>query len=141
MSILERYQQYAAAFEETYRDDDWSRLEQFFTEDAVYEFGTARAQGRKAVLEALENSVNGMDRRMDSRTPDFEPPATDGNTVNMSWQVTYRKSGLPDLVIRGREIAEFRGDRMALLRDEMDAEAATAMAGWMSEHGASLQAG
>ena len=37
MSIQERFQSYADAFEETYVDDDWSRIEQFFTEDAVFE--------------------------------------------------------------------------------------------------------
>ena len=139
MSILERYQQYAAAFEDTYRDDDWTRLEPFFTEDTVYEFGPARAQGRAAVLEALKTSVNGLDRKMDSRRPDFEPPTMDGNTVEMKWKVTYSKSGLPDLVIWGREIAEFRGDRMALMRDELDPAAETAMAGWMNQHGSRLQ--
>ena len=37
MSIKDRYQAYADAFEESYVDDDWSRMEQYFTEDAVYE--------------------------------------------------------------------------------------------------------
>ena len=37
MSIPDRYQAYAEAFEESYVDDDWSRIEQYFTEDAVYE--------------------------------------------------------------------------------------------------------
>ncbi len=37
MSILERYQAYAAAFEESYVDDDWSRIGPYFTENAVYE--------------------------------------------------------------------------------------------------------
>ncbi len=37
MSIADRYQSYAEAFEETYKDDDWTRIEPFFTEDAVYE--------------------------------------------------------------------------------------------------------
>ena len=33
MSIQDRYQAYAAAFEESYDDDDWSRIAEFFTED------------------------------------------------------------------------------------------------------------
>ena len=36
MSIVDRYQAYADAFEESFEDDSWSRLEEFFTEDAVY---------------------------------------------------------------------------------------------------------
>ena len=31
------FMEYAAAFEETYKDDDWSRLGRYFTDDAVYE--------------------------------------------------------------------------------------------------------
>ena len=33
MSIVDIYLAYAAAFEETFVDDDWSRLERFFAED------------------------------------------------------------------------------------------------------------
>jgi hypothetical protein len=35
MSIAERYLAYADAFEETFEDDDWSRIEQYFTDGAV----------------------------------------------------------------------------------------------------------
>ena len=34
---LERFGQYAAAFEQAFESDDWSVLEPYFTEDAVYE--------------------------------------------------------------------------------------------------------
>ena len=36
MTNLERFQAYADAFEATYADDDWQRLEEYFTTDAVY---------------------------------------------------------------------------------------------------------
>ena len=50
-----------------------------------------------------------------------------------------RTEGCPDLVISGKEIAVFEGDRIALLRDEFDSEAEAAMGKWMAEHGAKLQ--
>ena len=53
MSILDRYQAYAEAFEESYIDDDWTRIEQYFTEDAVY-VGEPEANGRAAVLAKLQ---------------------------------------------------------------------------------------
>ena len=53
MSIVDRYQAYADAFEESFVDDDWSRIEPFFTEDAVYE-GDPDATGREAVLAKLK---------------------------------------------------------------------------------------
>ena len=37
MNPIERFGQYAAAFEDVFKSDDWSLLEPYFTEDAVYE--------------------------------------------------------------------------------------------------------
>ena len=138
MSIQDRYQAYAQAFEESYEDDDWSRIDQYFTEDAVYE-GDPDARGRDAVLAKLKGGVDAFDRRMDSRTPDFEKPTVDGNTLTMKWSVTYTKAGKPDLTISGVETAIFEGDRIALLRDTFDPEAEKAMQQWMAAHGAALQ--
>ena len=36
MDLIARFLEYAAAFEATYVDDDWSRLERFFAPDVVY---------------------------------------------------------------------------------------------------------
>lgn len=138
MSIADRFQAYADAFEESYVDDDWSRLEQYFTEDAVYE-GEPAARGRDAVLAKLKGAVDGFDRRMDSRTPDFQAPTVEGNTLTMKWSVGFTKAGRPDLVISGVETAVFEGDRIALLRDVFDPAALEGMQKWMAEHGAALQ--
>jgi ketosteroid isomerase-like protein len=137
MTILDRYQAYADAFEESYVDDDWSRIEQYFTEDAVYE-GDPEASGRAAVLAKLKGGVDAFDRKMDTRTPDFQTPSVEGNTLEMNWTVTYQKAGAPDLAISGRETAVFEGDRIARLRDDMDPEAEKGMGEWMAEHGAKL---
>ena len=138
MSIQDRYQAYADAFEESYADDDWSRIEQYFTEDAVYE-GDPDARGREAVLAKLKGGVDGFDRKMDKRSPDFQTPTIDGNTLVMKWTVSYEKAGAPDLVISGIETAVFEGDRIAQLRDDFDPEAQKAMGEWMAKHGAKLQ--
>ena len=37
MSVQDWYQAYEDAFEQSLVDDDWSRVEQCFTEDAVHE--------------------------------------------------------------------------------------------------------
>ena len=133
MSITERYQAYADAFELSYEDDDWSRIEQFFTEDAVYE-GDPDARGRDAVLAKLKGGVDAFDRTMDSRTPDFQAPSVDGNSLTMKWQVTYTKAGAEDLVITGSETAVFEGDRIALLRDDFDPDAQKALGEWMAKY-------
>ncbi len=137
MGIAERYRAYADAFEESYVDDNWSRIEEFFTENAVYE-GDPDAKGREAVLTKLKGGVDAFDRRMDSRTPDFQTPTVDGNTLTMKWKVVYTKSSAPDLVISGSETAIFEGDRIARLRDDFDPDAEKAMGEWMAKHAALL---
>jgi ketosteroid isomerase-like protein len=138
MSIADRYQAYAEAFEESLRDDDWSRIEEYFTEDAVYEPGEQDARGRAAVLERLKGGVDGFDRRMDTRTPDFQTPTVEGDTLTMNWTVSYTKAGCPDLVIAGVETAIFEGDRIRLLRDAFDPEAQKRLGEWMAAHGSKL---
>lgn len=138
MSIEDRYQAYAEAFEESYVDDDWSRIEQYFTEDAVYE-GDPDASGRDAVIAKLKGGVDAFDRKMDSRTPDFQAPTAEGDTVSVNWKVTYTKADCPDLVITGQEIAVFEGDRIALLRDVFDPAALESMGEWMATHGSKLE--
>ena len=137
MSIKDRYQAYADAFEESYVDDDWSRMEQYFTEDAVYE-GDPEARGRDAVLARFKDGVDGFDRKMDTRALDFEAPSVEGNTLEIKWTVAYEKAGAPNLVFSGVETAVFVGERIARLRDDLDPEAQKAMSEWMAEHGAKL---
>ena len=138
MSILNRYQAYAAAFEKSFEDDDWSHIAPCFTEDAVFEGEPEDAEGREAVLEKLKASVNAFDRKMDSRELVFEPSTIEGDTIRTRWSARYTKSGAPDLVISGVEFATFKGDRIARLRDEFDPEAQKAMGEWMAAHGATL---
>ena len=140
MSILQRYQAYAEAFEQSYADDDWSHIEPFFTENAVYE-GEPDAKGRDAVLARLKGGVDAFDRRMDSRTLDFQPPTVDGDTLTVRWKVVYTKRGVPDLVISGVETAVFEGDRIARLGGSFDPEAQKALDKWMAAHGSVLQGG
>ena len=139
MSIRDRFLAYADAFEKSLVDDDWSRVEPYFTEDAVYE-GEPRAESRAAVIAKFRDSVEGFDRRMDSRTPRFEPPTVDGDTLTMRWLVTYTKAGLPDLVISGLQTAVFSGDRIARLSDLLDPGRQEALDRWMAEHGKGLEA-
>jgi len=138
MSILDRYQTYADAFEETYLDDDWSRIEPFFSDDAVLEAGAESVRGREAVIAHLKAGVDAFDRKLDSRTPLFQTPTVDGDTLRVTWSVTYTKEGRPDLQMSGVETAVFESDRIASLRDDLDPGIQEAMSDWMAAHGASL---
>ena len=87
MAIEDRYLAYAAAFEESFEDDDWSRIAPFFTNDAVYATDT-EARGNDAVLEKLKTGVDNFDRRMDKGSLSFDPPSVEGNTLTVKWKVT-----------------------------------------------------
>jgi hypothetical protein len=142
MSLLKRFARYAEAFEETYDDDDWSRLKEYFTEDAVYEAKApfnARAVGVDAVLEHFRGSVDAFDRKFaERRLLPTRPPAADGDRVVMEWEATYETPGAPELRMRGTETAFFRGERICRLEDEFAPDLADTVATWMAAHGAKL---
>ncbi len=113
MNPLELFGAYAAAFEETFADDDWSRLDRYFSEDAVYEVaGSAamacRIQGRAAILAGLKKSLDGFDRQLDGRRIELtsEPEVTE-DSVTLTWNVTYSKDGAPEYVLTGRSCARY----------------------------------
>lgn len=142
MSLIDRFNAYAEAFEQTYADDDWSRLEQFFAEDAVYETSApfeAKIEGRAAVLDHLKNSINGFDRRFESRVLDvLEGPSERDGAVQITWAGTYAISGAPEVRMGGKETATYDGDRIKILHDEFDADTGTIIGAWLQEHGGKL---
>lgn len=140
MQSAARFGAYALAFEESFEDDDWSRLEDFFTEDATYTVTGAAPlggtwSGRDAVIRRLRESVDDLDRRFEARRVEAvgQPEITE-STFRMTWRATYEKEGCPDLVIGGSEIAILDGERIAELRDEMDAGADEAMQAYLARH-------
>src|SRR6185369_14569969 len=71
MDIMRQFLAYAGDFERTYADDDWSRLYQYFADDAVYEvkatsFG-CRLQGPQAIFAGIKKSLDGFDRKFEKR--------------------------------------------------------------------------
>jgi hypothetical protein len=126
MSLIPRFVAYAAAFEQSYESDDWSFVEPFFHEDAVYEAGIAllegtRFEGRAAVLDYFKAVLDGFDRRFESRELNLlEGPSEDGQAVRIKGSATYRAPGVPDLVLVLDEIVTFDGDRIIHLEDRYD---------------------
>ena len=144
--MIERFGAYAVAFEQVMTSDDWSAIEPFFTEDAIYETNAVapfdgRWEGRAAVLAALKESLDGFDRRCDSRTPEIvEGPVEKDGGVWLRFRVVYTVSGAPDLVLKGEEFARFEGDRIRHLEDRYTDEMNRVLTAWYAEHGAKLQA-
>ena len=144
MSKTAQFGAYAAAFEKAVANDDWSLVEPFFTEDAVYDTGLeppmgGRLEGRSAILAHFKNSLDGFDRRFDSRDLVLlEGPREDDQSVWIRGSATYRASGVPEFVLELEETAYFEGDRIRLLEDRYEPAMKQQISSYPDEHGARL---
>ena len=141
------FMDYAAAFEETYVDDDWSRLTPFFHENARYQVlgGPMACEigGREAIFRGLKKSIDGLDRRFDERVIEISdgPHVTkqaDGEEVGIGWLVTYRRGDAPKIGIPGRSVLTVVDGRIAAMRDEYDVAAMAPVGAWLQQYGADL---
>lgn len=107
MDVVRRFEQYADAFEETYQDDNWSRLRQYFTGDAVHERHAGvvysfRHEGGDTVIEKLRDMVTNVDRKFDRRILVRTGPLEQrGDVVVMPWVGIYILAGVPALLGEG----------------------------------------
>ena len=143
MTNLECFAAYAADFEKTFKDDDWSRLERYFAADATYQvkgepFAT-KLTGRDAIFKGIKKSLDGFDRRFATRDIALEGvPEVEGDTVSLPWAVTYNRAGNPPLVLRGRSSAKFADERIVELTDSYEQPAIEVTTTWMRQHGRDL---
>jgi SnoaL-like domain len=125
MTKIEQFLSYAAAFEQTYADDDWRRLEKYFTEDATYRVsGLARPyelHGRDNILRGMRKSLDGFDRKMAVRTivPTSPPMEKDGK-VTFRGFVRYQRADSPPAELHATLVAEFDGDRICNMHDTFE---------------------
>ena len=140
MKPVDTFNAYFAAFEKAYLDNAWERIAPYFAPDITYNTaGGDVAQGRAAAIDYLRNDVDSLDRRFDVREFVGEPDISgDGDQVTMVFTVRYRKAGLPDLEIGGKEVATIKDGQIQQLDDLFDEGALAGFAAWMHEHGAQL---
>ena len=143
MDIIKTFENFAAGFEATVEDDDWSRLEKYLTEDVTYvNVGSPdpKSRGRSAVLDFLKADVANTDRRFDSRTlKALTPPKVEGNRLSRRWRCTYTLAGAPDLVIDGVARYIFEGDLIKEIEEEVNSAAMQKVAEWIQKYGDGLQ--
>jgi hypothetical protein len=141
------FMDYAAAFEQTYIDDDWSRLTQYFSEDASYEVRggpfACEISGREAIFTGIKKSIDGLDRRCTNRQLDLtDGPHTaatdDGHEVSVGWNVIFQYGDAPKLTLPGRSVCTIADGVIIALRDEYDAQEMAAVGAWMLEYGQGL---
>ncbi len=144
MSETEYFGAYAAAFEKAFVSDDWSLVEPFFTEDAVYEIDLdpplgGYIEGRAAILAYFKDSLDGFDRRFESRDLALlEGPKQDGQSVWVRGRATYRAAGVPEFVLELEETAYFEEKRIRRLVDRYEPAMKQRISAYLNEHGAKL---
>jgi len=144
---IERFGEYAAAFEQAYASDDWSVIRPYFTDDAIYDvpggppFGKL-IEGLDNILSSFEFDVNSFDRKFDQRIVELvKPPYEEGDIVLAPWRAVYRKEGVPDLELSGVEQAHFKGEKIGRLVSDIDEIQGQKVLTWLSIHGSSVGLG
>jgi len=147
-SSIPHFARYAEAFEKSYASDDWSHVEPFFTEDAVYDAMLpsplgGRFTGRAAILAYFRRVLDGFDRRFASREVSLvEGPREQDGSVWLRGRARYTAPGVPDLEFELEETAWFAKDgRIRRLEDRYDDATVRALEEYLRAHGAALGLG
>jgi len=144
LSNIPRFAAYAAAFEKAYEDDEWSALEEFFSEDAVYEIGmpilgAERCEGREAILGWFKDVLDRFDRNFESRELEaIEGPREEGNEVWLRGAAIYRAPGVPEFRLVLKETLRFEGDRIVHLEDQYTDEMKEETDRFIREYGSKI---
>jgi hypothetical protein len=142
--LLQRFAAYAAAFEETYTDDNWNRLDEFLAPDLTYRvLGSpgfdSTVHGREAVYRSIRGFLDAFDRRCVRRVGIGDaPPLVENDTVVVSGFAGYRRGESDELILNMLLMAEFENDRIAVLSDVYLASTAHRMNAWMERWGKDL---
>ena len=144
MEIIDTFESFAADFEVTVEDNDWSRLEKYLAEDATYlNVGgpDPKCEGRDAIIAFLKADVSNIDRRFDTRTLNaLTPPTAEGNRLSRQWRCTYTLAEAPDLVLEGEARYLFEGDLIKEIEEELTVVAMKNLDEWMRSYGNILHA-
>jgi hypothetical protein len=140
---IEVFMDYAAAFEQTYVDDDWKRLEKYFAKDAVYEVRggplVCKITGPSAIFTGIKKSLDGMDRLCSERkihvTDGPEMSSTDaGEEISLGWVITYVYGEAPEVELIGRTVVTAADGVIVEMRDEYTDEDMAHFGKWMLEN-------
>ena len=143
MSIRDIFESFAADFEITLNDDNWSRLKKYFTGGATYKnVGDpgSECEGRDAILSYLKADVNNFDRKFDSRSlVALTPVKATGNRLSRLWQTTFKLKETPDLIVEGEARYQFEGELIKAIEEELTPESLQRLSQWMQDYGNKLQ--
>ena len=141
MDVMQIFGTYAAEFEKTFEDDDWTRLERFFAPDVRYVVAGSpfdcELVGRDAVLAGIRLALDTFDRKFEGReiAPNG-PPVVEGRRVTLSADLTYTHPDTKPLTFSLSEYADFDDEgRIVHLQDDYD-PGQDHVDAWLAESGA-----
>lgn len=143
--LVARFLAYAQAFEQTYQDDDWHRLEPFVAPDVVYRvLGSPGfdcvVEGRGAVFAAIRRFLDGFDRRCVRRvSPGATPPVVEGDRLHVFGSATYRRGDSDELLLEIELVTEFREGLIVCLSDVYPLANRDRTRAWLARHGEGLR--
>ncbi|MGO4714362.1 nuclear transport factor 2 family protein [Bradyrhizobium sp. 2TAF24] len=138
----ERFVSQRQAFEQTYLDDDWTRLAPYFHDDVRYEVMNMPfhcvVERRDAVFAAMRRSVARFDR-LCTRTLGYDATLLEeGDNVFVYGAIKYRRGDSPEMEVRLWEVATYRDGRIVRLIDLYDLGARAVYQSWMAAWGDGL---
>lgn len=143
MDLIEKFMAYYLAFEATYADDDWSRLEPFFAADAVYRVTGSgdydcELRGRDAVFAGIRKFLDGFDRRCTRRLEAIEAPSASGDSVGLRGAAVYTRGDSPPLRLELHEVVEYRDGRIVRITDNYERGLPAGADEWIRRYGSDL---
>ena len=134
--LLQRFFAYAQAFEKTYVDDDWTRIEPYFAEDAVYRVvgstsWDCEVRGRSRIAAAIRKFVNEFDRKCTRTIRPAGKPFVGADTVRVFGSASYTIGDSDELVLEIEIIAQYRDGQMIRLSDVYRAENEARVRAWI----------
>lgn len=143
MSLRDEYNAYYEAFEVAFDNDDWSPIEKFFAEDAVYEAPRGgKVEGRKAVMAQFKESLDAFDRTFPVKRVievHEEKVEVSEDYIRVPGTIHYRLPGEESLAFEMIEEAWYKGNEIVRLVDTIPPSEAEKMASYLAKHADKLQ--
>jgi SnoaL-like domain len=131
--MLDRWNTWISAFNQSCTDDDWARLEPYLADDVIYVVAGApfacEIRGRDEVIAGFAKSIRNFDRHFDERRwygvgiRVQEPNCVTGRS--MGW---YRLGNHAPITFSAISQWVFRGDHISVMTDVYDTQEADVVA-------------
>lgn len=145
MSPCTSFIHHTLAFEQAFVTDFWQILEPLYAPGATHSiedggpFGDTD-HGPAAIADGLRRSVHTVDRRFDLRIPAItDGPYLRDDRIWMSFRLTFRRHGLPDLVVEGEHETTHRDGLITDFREKLAPGHGERAARYLREHDAALK--